>query len=482
MARHAVLVPGFAGFDALGTLRYYAGVTEEFRSAGLAPGNTIDYFDNFPTASVAQRAERLRRFLAKKWVRGEFRAGDELTLIGHSTGGLDIRRLLRDLRNGAPEGGPVDTSVDGCSAPVTAAELRGLVRRVVFLSVPHFGTNIADFFQKVRAPIQAGVASAAEAIRLNGALPRFLSALSANLVDSTGCELFDAIADTLRETDESSDVVKRADEREARSDVLLWLEHMQSDVSALTDLRSHNPRHPSLESPAWYGSEQRQAELDEFAAPAPMSNDPTQGSMPPIDVLSFATRVRTPEGGGRYAQVEHVAARVAATVLNLLAPAVRLTSLVPGSSVARDLVSVPVTLAGLLRFGAQPEQLFWHAHAICADRTLPFERPAGLAPGGQCPFEPGSPLFATAELSEQENDGIVNTLSMLWPYDPRQAYRHLLVNADHGDIIGHYVGRREPNPGRGGRRHAAYDVFQSGSGFTQREFRAVWKTVLAFAY
>jgi hypothetical protein len=483
MAKHAVLVPGFAGFDALGTLRYYAGVTQEFRGSRFANGNTIDYFDNFPTASVAQRAERLRRFLAKKYVRGEFSPGDELTLIGHSTGGLDIRRFLRDLRVGNPDTqGPVDTSVDGCLAPVTAAELRGLIRRVVFLSVPHFGTNIADFFHKVRVSIQTGAASAAAAIRLNKALPDFLSALSADIVDSSRCELFDAIADTLRETDESSDALKRADEREARYSVLLWLEHVQRDVSALTDLRSYDPRRPRLESPAWYGPEQRQAELDEFSAPAPMENDPAKTPMPRIDVLSFATRVPAPKSGNPIVKVEHAAARFAADVLNWLGPLEQASQHVLGSDTVKALTSAPVLAAGLLRFARYPEHLFWHAHAICADRTLPFERPDGLAPGGRCGLEPDAPMFQTADVSEWDNDGIVNTLSMLWPHDPRREFRHVLVNADHGDVIGHYVGSREPKPSPGGRQHAAYDVFQSGSKFTKRDFDAVWQMAFEFAY
>src|SRR4051794_13301130 len=97
--RHIVLVPGFVGFDALGQIRYYVGVSKLFYEfvgthRERVDRATVHYFDNFPTASVANRADRLKSFLAKRFARGEILPGDEITLVGHSTGGLDIRKLL----------------------------------------------------------------------------------------------------------------------------------------------------------------------------------------------------------------------------------------------------------------------------------------------------------------------------------------------------------------------------------------------------
>src|SRR5208282_6270532 len=91
---HIVLAPGFAGFDALGQLEYYAGVTPQFHRWKKLAGNgrtevDIHYFDNFPTAGVHTRAGRLRRYLVKRMARGEFLPGDAIVLVGHSTGGLD---------------------------------------------------------------------------------------------------------------------------------------------------------------------------------------------------------------------------------------------------------------------------------------------------------------------------------------------------------------------------------------------------------
>ena len=100
-----MLVPGFAGFDALGQLEYYAGVTPQFRAwkkSGAnprAPHTVLHYFDNFPTAAVATRARRLRDYLAKRVARGEFLDGDKLALVGHSTGGLDIQLRFAQLHS-----------------------------------------------------------------------------------------------------------------------------------------------------------------------------------------------------------------------------------------------------------------------------------------------------------------------------------------------------------------------------------------------
>ena len=62
---HTVLIPGFGGFDALGQVEYYAGITPLFQEwkAGRADV-VLHYFDNFPSAAVVTRGTRLRRYLA----------------------------------------------------------------------------------------------------------------------------------------------------------------------------------------------------------------------------------------------------------------------------------------------------------------------------------------------------------------------------------------------------------------------------------
>jgi hypothetical protein len=64
---------------------------------------------------------------------------------------------------------------------------------------------------------------------------------------------------------------------------------------------------------------------------------------------------------------------------------------------------------------------------------------------------------------------------MLWP----DGERTLLVDADHGDIIGHFE-PQDDHPGTR-RTHRAYDLLRSNSGFTRKEFLRVWSDVLDFA-
>ena len=159
---HIVMVPGFAGFDALGQMAYYAGVTRQFQEwqqKERSGPTVLHYFDNFPTAAVVTRAGRLRRYLAKRIARGTFHRGDALALVGHSTGGLDIRWLIWELTEPRQQ----DNVVDGVSVP--AAEILQLVRRIVFLSVPQWGTNIADWvraYQVGRTAVVAGLCAGVE--------------------------------------------------------------------------------------------------------------------------------------------------------------------------------------------------------------------------------------------------------------------------------------------------------------------------------
>src|SRR6185503_11755308 len=113
---HLVLVPGFSGFDALGQMHYYT------RVVGAAPAELeLHFFDNLPTAGVATRGQDLLEFVDKLIARHVIGTRDRLTLLGHSTGGLDIRWLLERWGQ------------------------RRQIDRFVFMSVPHRGTNIADF-------------------------------------------------------------------------------------------------------------------------------------------------------------------------------------------------------------------------------------------------------------------------------------------------------------------------------------------------
>jgi hypothetical protein len=74
-----------------------------------------------------------------------------------------------------------------------------------------------------------------------------------------------------------------------------------------------------------------------------------------------------------------------------------------------------------------------------------------------------------------DNDGIVNSASMLWP----NGRETLLVNADHMDIVGHFRPVRAEH-GVAGRKYQSYDLLKSGSGFDPNKFAQVWNGVFDF--
>ena len=79
-------------------------------------------------------------------------------------------------------------------------------------------------------------------------------------------------------------------------------------------------------------------------------------------------------------------------------------------------------------------------------------------------------------LADWDNDGIVNTASMLWP----DLQETRLVAADHLDIVGHYVLRKTVPSDASGRRYASVDALKSHTEFTQKEFDDVWEQVFDF--
>ncbi len=430
-----MLVPGFAGFDAIGQLEYYAGVTPIMREwqaeHPAAPPIALHYFDNLPTASVRTRAARLRQYLAKRYARGEVQPGDAVALVGHSTGGLDVRRLLIDLEVAAGEPGAV-LAVDGNredAFEVAPAELLGLVRRLVFLSVPQRGTNLADVTRRLprRLPI-------AEARLLVGAAHQALvneieETVARRLGGATRTDLLLAVGDAISEMDAHAvrgDPVRTADAQDAASELELFLTHVASDLGATEDLTAAPD--PRRESPAHFDDVQREAELAAWERRG-------------IARRSYATVGRRPF---RFEPGETV------PPLDLFRPSTSPWSrLVEGARAWTD-------VAYLVGYRA------------CAGGPLRAPSPAPLA----------ATEMGTGErraIEPWDNDGVVNTASMLWP----DGEESRLVDADHGDVIGHYR-LVEAVDGPPLRRYHTYDLLRSGSGFTEAKFREVWRDVLEF--
>jgi hypothetical protein len=245
---HIVLVPGFAGFDALGQIQYYAGTTDVFREwlAGSASHDAVlHYFDNLPSGAVKTRAKRLRKFLAKRITRNEFQSGDSIALVGHSTGGLDIRQLIADLQTDPGEPLYVDghakaqtetPSVASTRSPVTAGELLAQIERVVFISTPHHGSNLPDAVAQHARVAKLALRLGRLCVSLARVLPRFAIERAG---DRVRIDSVLAILDALREADVRNfkgDQDATADALEAHAQLSLFLDHMASDFAVIDDL------------------------------------------------------------------------------------------------------------------------------------------------------------------------------------------------------------------------------------------------------
>jgi triacylglycerol lipase len=423
---HIILIPGFAGFDVLGQLEYYGCVTtrfEKFKSGS----EVLHYFDNFPTAAVVTRAKRLREYLIKRIARGEIFDNDEITLIGHSTGGLDIRCLLRELKR---QNRPV--LVDG-GVPVMPIKLFKQIRRVVFLSVPHWGTNIADWVQEhwvVRKALIEDLRATVAGSQLSP-LERIESAIAGDTASLTGAALFEAVQDALDEANEDNgeqSSYRRAEAHEAASELALYLRQMASDFRAIDDLTSRPPRgrkrtNGEFISPAHFSAEERESEQDQLRS---------------IEFRSYVTigkRAFRFDPGGP-------------------APTWELTKPWTYPEISKDTASSVGT-----------DWVYRACYRACAGG--PFEPPRESRAQARR-LSPRNPI------ETWDNDGIVNTLSMFWPMG-----EHVLVHADHMDIVGQY--KPQPADPGGGRKSRTYDLLKSDSTFDDNVFTEIWNDIFAFA-
>jgi triacylglycerol lipase len=131
--QHVLLVPGFFGFANLGDFAYFSHVREFFarhmRRRGI--GGEVIVVQTFPTASLKRRATRVVETMAELLDRDE----GVVHLIGHSSGGLDVRLLT------SPE----------VSLPTTldVEKYARQVKTVVSLSSPHRGSPLAAALSSV---------------------------------------------------------------------------------------------------------------------------------------------------------------------------------------------------------------------------------------------------------------------------------------------------------------------------------------------
>ncbi len=128
MRHHVYMSPGMFGFGQIGSYSYFAHVERELTARFAATGHDLitHVFGDLPTASVRRRATRLAELVAQT-----ARDDGPIHLLGHSTGGLDVRLVASPATRSIP--------------PETLGWLPQLAS-VTTMNTPHFGTPLASFF------------------------------------------------------------------------------------------------------------------------------------------------------------------------------------------------------------------------------------------------------------------------------------------------------------------------------------------------
>lgn len=131
--QHIVLVPGFFGFANLGDFTYFGHVRDLLAELGPPLGleGEVVVVLTEPTASLTRRAAILCETVTTLLDRSP----GQVSLVGHSSGGLDARLLCTP-------GVTLPTGAD----PERCARA---VRALVTVSTPHYGTPLAQAFSSL---------------------------------------------------------------------------------------------------------------------------------------------------------------------------------------------------------------------------------------------------------------------------------------------------------------------------------------------
>ncbi|MDQ3036481.1 MAG: hypothetical protein M3Y87_29050 [Myxococcota bacterium] len=129
MIHHVYLSPGMFGFTRLASYDYFGHVERALHARFERAGQQMETHvsDVLPTASVRRRAAKLAELVART-----ASADGAIHLLGHSTGGLDVRLAASPA----------------AQLPVSEDAMRWLpqLRSVTTMNTPHYGTPLASFF------------------------------------------------------------------------------------------------------------------------------------------------------------------------------------------------------------------------------------------------------------------------------------------------------------------------------------------------
>lgn len=260
MALHRVyFVPGMFGFGTLAGYDYFQhvrhAIEQRFSEAGVKVVTSV--VPTPPTSSLRHRA----RILAKAVQRTAHEDDGPIHLVGHSTGGLDIRLLLSpssDLQSDAER-----------------LRWRPRVVSAISLNAPHYGTPLAGYFATVAGTRVLYALSLLTVVSLTVGEPS-LAVFSKLLAAFGGIEQL--LGGDLRLISGATDIILRFVDREGRGEISDFLSKVRTDQGAIVQIMPEA--------------------VDLFNAAAEDNPTVRYGSVataaPPPEAMRFARKVRSP--------------------------------------------------------------------------------------------------------------------------------------------------------------------------------------------
>lgn len=259
MKTHRVyFVPGMFGFGSLAGYDYFRHVREalEQRFADAGVELVAEVVPTPPTSSLRHRA----RMLAKA-VRASAEGSGPIHLVGHSTGGLDVRLVLSpttDLKSDAER-----------------LRWRPRVASAVSLNAPHFGTPLASYFATVSGTRVLYALSLLTVVSLSVGEPS-LAVFSKLLAALGGVDQL--FGGDVRLISGATELILRFVDRGGRSEISGFLEKIRTDQGAVVQIMPEA--------------------MDLFNATAEDNPNIRYGSVvtasPPPQAMRFARKVRSP--------------------------------------------------------------------------------------------------------------------------------------------------------------------------------------------
>jgi pimeloyl-ACP methyl ester carboxylesterase len=210
---HSVyLIPGMFGFAQLAGYDYFghvrSAIERRYADAGLQV--SIEVVAPPPTASLRYRARLLARAVHRTAGPGP------IHLVGHSTGGIDVRLVLSSTRN----------------LRVDPSELRWTerVRSAVSINAPHYGTPLATYFTSVAGARVLYALSLLTVVSLSLGEPSL--AIFSRLLAGLG-SIDQVFGGDLRLISRATDVLLRFVDSDGRSAIHSYLNKIRLDQGAL---------------------------------------------------------------------------------------------------------------------------------------------------------------------------------------------------------------------------------------------------------